>query len=184
MAIEAQNWNIEISKLKEKYESLRIQHRQMLGEDLERLGLKDLEALERRLEVALAQARHRKNQLLTEEMDALRRKERQLGDINKGLKMKAQSIGEGSMQGPWSFSAGATASSSDFSLQLPYHHSDGVGGSCDYELQALQTGYKPEPILEIGYHNCNAAQDEGPSSSSRGVTAAGTSSYTHGGWFL
>ncbi|GAB2233236.1 hypothetical protein Droror1_Dr00002455 [Drosera rotundifolia] len=38
-----------------------LMYRQMLGEDLERLGLKDLEALESRLEVALAQARHRKS---------------------------------------------------------------------------------------------------------------------------
>ncbi|GAB2290887.1 MADS-box transcription factor [Dionaea muscipula] len=159
-AIEAQNWNIEASKLKEQYESLKVKQRHLLGEDLGPLSVKELQKLESRIEVALAQTRQRKAQLLNEEMDALRRKERQLGDINKELKLK---ISDG-MQAPWSLNG---ASSSDLSLQLPYQ---------------LQIGYKHEPVLEIGYHNFNLAPDEGPSSSSRTI-AAGTSSYPHG-WFL
>ncbi|GAB2303415.1 MADS-box transcription factor [Dionaea muscipula] len=183
--IEAQNWHHELSKLKARYEALKVEQKHLLGEDLGVLSVKELEALERRLEVAVSHARQRKNQLLTQEMDALRRKERQLGDINKELKMKAQNMGE-EMQGLWSFNGGgaaAAASSSDFSLQLPYD-STGIGYD-DCDPPTLQIGYKPEPVLEIGYHQYNVvAQDEGPSSSSWSIGgASSTSLYPHG-WFL
>ncbi|KAI7757264.1 hypothetical protein M8C21_032255, partial [Ambrosia artemisiifolia] len=41
-----------------------------------------------KLEGALIQARQRKTQILVEQMEELRRKERELGDINKHLRMK------------------------------------------------------------------------------------------------
>ncbi|XP_047329390.1 agamous-like MADS-box protein MADS3 [Impatiens glandulifera] len=85
---ETQSWYQEVSKLKAKYESLQRNQRNLLGEDLGPLSVKELLNLEKQLEAALSQARHRKTQLMMEQMEELRRKERLLGDMNKQLKMK------------------------------------------------------------------------------------------------
>ncbi|GAB4861857.1 hypothetical protein Ancab_037113 [Ancistrocladus abbreviatus] len=181
-AYEAQNWYNELSKLKVKYDSLKRTQRHLLGEDLGPLSVKELQSLEKQLEGALAQARQRKTQLMTDQMEILRRKERQLGDINKELKLKFQ-IGEGHnfrpMQTSWSFNAAAAAAavgggggSSSFAIQPA--QSSGI--DCE---PALQIGYKPEPVLEIGYHHY-AAQDEGPSNPR---AMAGETTF-HQGWVL
>nr|CAB3488022.1 unnamed protein product [Digitaria exilis] len=62
--------------------------RHMLGEDLGPLSIKELQQLEKQLEYALSQARQRKTQMMMEQVDELRRKERQLGELNKQLKNK------------------------------------------------------------------------------------------------
>ncbi|ERM96536.1 hypothetical protein AMTR_s00001p00267050 [Amborella trichopoda] len=101
---ETQNWSQELSKLKAKYETLQRSQRHLLGEDLGPLSVKELQQLERQLEVALSQARQRKTQILMDQMEELRRKERRLGDINKQLKSKLESDGQGSfrgIQGTW-----------------------------------------------------------------------------------
>ncbi|XP_038877326.1 agamous-like MADS-box protein MADS3 isoform X2 [Benincasa hispida] len=89
---ETQNWFQEISKLKAKYESLCRTHRHLLGEDLGPLSVKELQNLEKQLEAALAQARQRKTQIMIEQMEDLRRKERQLGELNRELKLKASKV--------------------------------------------------------------------------------------------
>ncbi|KAA8515972.1 hypothetical protein F0562_019151 [Nyssa sinensis] len=85
---ETQSWYQEVSKLKAKYESLQRTQRHLHGEDLGPLSVKELQNLEKQLEAALAQARQRKTQIMIEQMEELRRKERQLGDMNKQLKIK------------------------------------------------------------------------------------------------
>ncbi|KAK1320635.1 MADS-box transcription factor 6 [Acorus calamus] len=57
---EVQNWYQEVSKLKAKYESLLRSQRNLLGEDLGPLSVKELQQLERQLEIALTQTRQRK----------------------------------------------------------------------------------------------------------------------------
>ncbi|KAL8495419.1 hypothetical protein ACS0TY_019527 [Phlomoides rotata] len=85
---EKQSWYQEVTKLKAKYEYLQRTQRQLLGEDLGPLSSKELQNLEKQLEGALAQARQRKTQIMMEQMEELRRKERQLGDMNKQLKIR------------------------------------------------------------------------------------------------
>ncbi|GMY09430.1 agamous-like MADS-box protein MADS3 [Fagus crenata] len=83
-----QSWYQEFAKLKAKYESLQSTQRHLLGEDLGPLSVKELQSLEKQREGALQLARQRKTQILTEEMEDLRKKERHLGDINQQLKIK------------------------------------------------------------------------------------------------
>ncbi|KAK1261808.1 MADS-box transcription factor 6 [Acorus gramineus] len=100
---EVQNWYQEVSKLKAKYESLLRSQRNLLGEDLGPLSVKELQQLERQLETALTQTRQRKTQLMLEEMEELRKKERQLGDLNRQLKNKLEAEGvsfRGVQEGP------------------------------------------------------------------------------------
>nr|ALB09085.1 AGL6 MADS-box protein [Alpinia hainanensis] len=84
------NWYHELSKLKAKYESLQRSYRHLLGEDLAQLNGKELQQLERQLESALSQARKRRTQLLSESIEELQRKERDLEEINKQLRAKLE----------------------------------------------------------------------------------------------
>ncbi|KAL7158591.1 hypothetical protein ABFS83_02G154400 [Erythranthe nasuta] len=144
---ETQSWYQEVSKLKAKYESLQRTQRHLLGEDLGPLSIKELQNLEKQLEVALVQARQRKTQLMMEQMEDLRRKERQLGDMNKQLKIRVslemstlEAEGQG-MRGlpcPWN-SGESAAAAGGFHLQLPPSN----------QVDNIE----PQPVLQMGYHD-------------------------------
>ncbi|KAF7079829.1 hypothetical protein CFC21_084004 [Triticum aestivum] len=93
---ETQSWYQEMSKLKAKFEALQRTQRHLLGEDLGPLSVKELQQLEKQLECSLSLARQRKTQLMMEQVEELRRKERQLGDINRQLKHKLDAEGSNS----------------------------------------------------------------------------------------
>ncbi|KAK1303107.1 MADS-box transcription factor 6 [Acorus calamus] len=133
---EVQNWYHEVSKLKAKYESLEQSQRHLLGEDLGPLSVKELQQLERQLEVALNQTRQRKTQLMLEQMEELRVKEHHLGVLNKQLKDKLEAE-EGStfrgVQGSWN--------------SVP------VISNNAFQIQPSQPNQMEcEPTLQIGYH--------------------------------
>lgn len=139
---ETQNWFQEVSKLKAKYESLQRTQRHLLGEDLGPLNVKELQNLEKQLEQALAQARRRKTQLMLEQMDDLRRKERELGDLNKKLKfqLEAEGLNLKAIQGLWTSNSDAAGTSS-----FHVHQSQPSPLECE-----------PEPVLQIGYQYVQA----------------------------
>nr|DAD18724.1 TPA_asm: hypothetical protein HUJ06_020187 [Nelumbo nucifera] len=130
-----QSWYQEVSKLKAKYESLQRSQRHLLGEDLGPLSVKELQNLEKQLEGSLSQARQRKAQIMMEQMEELRRKERHLGDINKQLKNKLEAEGQGSfraIQGSWD--------------------SITVVGNTTFSMQPSQSNPMDcEPTLQIGF---------------------------------
>ncbi|KAK6162421.1 hypothetical protein DH2020_002262 [Rehmannia glutinosa] len=137
---ETQSWCQEVSRLKAKYESLQRTQRHLLGEDLGPLSLKELQNLEKQLEGALVQARQRKTQIMMEQMEELRRKERQLGDMNKQLKIRVslemstlEAEGQGLKGHPCPWNGG-------FPLQVP--------ASNPMEIE-------PEPVRQIGYQHYN-----------------------------
>nr|ALM95509.1 AGAMOUS-like protein 6 [Nigella damascena] len=139
---ETQSWYQEVSKLKAKYESLQRSQRHLLGEDLGPLSVKELQNLEKQLEGALSQARQRKTQIMVEQMEELRRKERQLGDMNKQLKNKLEADTQGSyrvIQGSWESTA--LVGNNNFSG----HPSQSSSMDC-------------EPTLQIGYHQYVSAE--------------------------
>nr|AUW56532.1 AGL6 [Anthurium andraeanum] len=131
---ETQSWYQEVSKLKAKYESLMRAQRHLLGEDLGPLSVKELQQLERQLESALFQARQRKTQIMMDQMEELRKKERHLGEINKQLRNKLEAEGATfrAIQGSWE--SNAVAASNTFPA-----HSQSNAMDC-------------EPTLQIGYH--------------------------------
>ncbi|CAK9134485.1 unnamed protein product [Ilex paraguariensis] len=141
---ETQSWYQEVSKLNAKYEALQRTQRHLLGEDLGPLSVKELQNLEKQLEGALAQARQRKTQIMVEQMEELRRKERQLGDMNKQLKIKvslessqfeAEGQGFRTLPCPWN-------NSSTGNSNFPMH-----------PLQSNPMDCQPEPVLQIGYQH-------------------------------
>ncbi|KAG6477713.1 hypothetical protein ZIOFF_061143 [Zingiber officinale] len=112
----------------------------LLGEDLGPLSVKELQQLERQLESALSQAKQRKTQLMLDQMEELRKKERRLGEINKQLKeqLEAEGATYRAFQGPsWAATSdGATVDGNSFSLHPLQSHPN---MDC-------------EPTLHIGYH--------------------------------
>ncbi|XP_011034912.1 PREDICTED: MADS-box transcription factor 6 isoform X2 [Populus euphratica] len=146
---ETQSWYLEATKLKAKYESLQRTQRHLLGEDLGPLNVKELQNLEKQLEGALALARQRK-QVLTEQMEDLRKKERHLGDLNRHLKLKLEAEGQNlkAIQDYWN--SGAADGSSIFHL---------------HRAESSQMGCDPGPVLQIGYHHYVPAEGSSVSAS-------------------
>ncbi|KAL4352472.1 hypothetical protein GQ457_06G032450 [Hibiscus cannabinus] len=162
---ETQSWYQEVTKLKAKYEALQRTQRHLLGEDLGPLNVKELQNLEKQLEGALALARQRKTQIMIEQMEDLRKKERELGDLNKQLKIKLETEGQNlkTIQGLWSSGTAAAAESSSFALHPSHTHPM----DCDHE-----------PVLQIGYNHF--VQAEG---SSVPKSMAGETNFIHG-WVI
>ncbi|KAL6899525.1 hypothetical protein ACP4OV_006183 [Aristida adscensionis] len=138
---ESQSWYQEMSKLRAKFEALQRTQRHLLGEDLGPLSVKELQQLEKQLESALSQARQRKTQLMMEQVDELRRKERHLGELNRQLKHKLEAEGCSNyrtlQQAAWPAPAGAVMDhdGATFHVQPPAHS---AAMDCD-------------PTLQIGY---------------------------------
>ncbi|PON88068.1 MADS-box transcription factor [Trema orientale] len=89
---EAQNLLLEIPKLQAKYESLQRAERHFLGENLEELGQKELQNLEKRLDRTLTQARQRTMHMMVERLEELRRKVRDLEELHEQLKPKLDEV--------------------------------------------------------------------------------------------
>ncbi|KAF0901557.1 hypothetical protein E2562_003532 [Oryza meyeriana var. granulata] len=78
----------EYLKLKTRVEFLQTTQRNLLGEDLVPLSLKELEQLENQIEISLMNIRLSKNQQLLDQLFELKRKEQQLQDVNRDLRRK------------------------------------------------------------------------------------------------
>ncbi|CAL9082805.1 unnamed protein product [Musa acuminata var. zebrina] len=132
---ETQSWYQEFFKLKVKYESLQRSHRHLLGEDLGTLGVKELQQLEKQLDLALSQSRQTKLKLLMEQIEDLQKNERQLEEVNRKLKDKLQVEGSSStaIQRCWESKSMAEGT------PLPLH-------------PCPANAVYPEPTLQIGYY--------------------------------
>ncbi|XP_045802434.1 agamous-like MADS-box protein MADS3 [Trifolium pratense] len=164
---ETQSWYQEVSKLKVKYEALQKTQRQLLGEDLGPLNIKELHNLEKQLEGALAQARQRKTQIMVEQMEELRKRECHLGDMNKQLRLKLESEGFNlkAMGSLWS--SNSIAGNSNFTFQPPQTNPM----TMNMDIQA-------EPFLQIGYQQYVQAEASNVSKS-----MACETNFMHG-WIL
>ncbi|BAT94159.1 MADS-box transcription factor 17 NMADS3 RMADS213 [Vigna angularis] len=78
----------ELLVLRVKYESLQRTQRNLLGEELEPLSMKELHSLEKQLDRTLAQARKHLSQKLVSRIDELRGKVCNLEQINRNLESK------------------------------------------------------------------------------------------------
>ncbi|KAJ6703175.1 SERUM RESPONSE FACTOR-like protein [Salix viminalis] len=84
----------EYLKLKGRYESLQRTQRNLLGEDLGPLSSKDLESLERQLDMSLKQIRSTRTQYMLDQLNDLQHKEHMLTAANKSLKERVRNISE------------------------------------------------------------------------------------------
>ncbi|KAL0711364.1 hypothetical protein Bca4012_018342 [Brassica carinata] len=114
------------------------------------MSVKELQVLERQLEAALAATLKRKTQVMMEEMEDLRKKERQLGDINKQLKIKVEGHAFKTLQDLWPNKAASVPSDPKNS---------------EFPIQPSSVDCNTEPFLQIGFQQHYYMQGEGSSKS-------------------
>ncbi|CAN4123371.1 unnamed protein product [Withania somnifera] len=85
----------EYLKLKGRYEALQRSQRNLLGEDLGPLNSKELESLERQLDMSLKQIRSTRTQLMLDQLTDLQRKLMEGSQVNLQWQPNAQDVGYG-----------------------------------------------------------------------------------------
>ncbi|KAJ7943311.1 MADS-box transcription factor [Quillaja saponaria] len=90
--METQKSYHEYLKLKSKVEVLQRSQRNLLGEDLEHFGMKELEQLESQMDSSLKKVRSTKTQYMLDQISALQNKEDMLLETNKSLRSKLEEI--------------------------------------------------------------------------------------------
>ncbi|KAL1310225.1 MADS-box transcription factor 23 isoform X6 [Arachis hypogaea] len=85
-------WQREAAMLRQQLQNLQESHRQMMGEELSGMTVKDLHSLENQLEVSLHGVRAKKEQLLMEEIQELNRKGNLIHQENMELYKKVNLI--------------------------------------------------------------------------------------------
>ncbi|KAI3467216.1 hypothetical protein Pfo_023879 [Paulownia fortunei] len=80
----------EYLKLKARVEVLQQSQRHLLGEDLGKLGAKELDQLECVLDTSLKQIRLKETQLMFERLSGLQQKEKNLMEVNRALRSKLE----------------------------------------------------------------------------------------------
>ncbi|CAL9136768.1 unnamed protein product, partial [Musa textilis] len=144
----------EYLKLKARVEALQRSQRNLLGEDLGPLSIKELEQLERQLDASLRQIRSTRTQCMLDQLADLQRREQMLCEANKALKMRLDEGNQANQQQLWDPNAHAVA----YCRHQPQPQGDGF-------FQPIEC----EPTLQIGYHPDQmaiAAAAPGPSVSS------------------
>ncbi|XP_047963163.1 MADS-box protein 04g005320-like [Salvia hispanica] len=81
---------LECLKLKSRVEVLQQSQRHLLGEDLGKFGVRELDQLECVLDASLNRIRSKQTQHMFEQLSGLQRKEKDLMDINRALRKKLE----------------------------------------------------------------------------------------------
>uniref|UniRef100_A0AAU7LJE9 MADS47 n=1 Tax=Hippophae rhamnoides TaxID=193516 RepID=A0AAU7LJE9_9ROSA len=127
----------EYFKLKARYEALQRNQRNLLGEDLGHLSSKELESLERQLDMSLKQIRSTRTQYMLDQLTDLQYKEHFLNEANKTLKQRL-------MEG-YQISAlqlNPNADEMGYGRQTAHPQDDGFFHPLECE-PTLQIGYQP-----------------------------------------
>lgn len=135
----------EYMKLKARYEDLQRTQRNLLGEDLGPLNSKQLESLERQLDMSLKQIRSIRTQNMLDTLNDLQRKEHMLNEANMSLRERLMEANQvPSLQwNPNGHDMGYDHEGARQQAAQPQHHTGGA--------EAFFHPLGCEPTLQIGY---------------------------------
>ncbi|CAA2978716.1 truncated transcription factor CAULIFLOWER A-like [Olea europaea subsp. europaea] len=85
-----ENWRNEIDNLKKTIQDLEARDMHLAGENLSSLGMKDLKQLERQLRIGVERIRSKKRRTIAEQINYLKRKQRDLQEENLHLQKKVK----------------------------------------------------------------------------------------------
>ncbi|GAB4839750.1 Agamous-like MADS-box protein mads4 [Ancistrocladus abbreviatus] len=142
----------EYLKLKARYEALQRTQRNLLGEDLGPLSSKELESLERQLDMSLKQIRSTRTQCMLDQLNDLQRKEHVLNEANRSLKQRLLEANQAT-----SLQWNPNGHDIGYGRQPAQPQGDGFFHPLECE-PTLQIGYQPDPITVAA-----AAAAAGPS---------------------
>nr|CAA08805.2 MADS-box protein, GSQUA1 [Gerbera hybrid cultivar] len=120
-------WTQECNKLKSRAELLQRNLRHYMGEDIESLGLREIQNLEQQLDTALKRIHSKKNQLLHQSISELQKKEKAIQEQNntliKNIKEKEKTITQKAQWEPHNYGPNTTP----LLFSLPPHSSLNIG---------------------------------------------------------
>lgn len=126
----------EYLKLKARVDNLQRTQRNLLGEDLESLGIKELEHLEKQLDSSLKHIRSTRTQHMVDQLTELQKKEQMFCEANKCLRRRLEESNQVIWQHAWEQSERhSEVQPQQLNGNNFFHPLDGAG----------------EPTLQIGY---------------------------------
>uniref|UniRef100_A0A7C9CUP6 MADS-box transcription factor n=1 Tax=Opuntia streptacantha TaxID=393608 RepID=A0A7C9CUP6_OPUST len=156
----------EYLKLKAKVDVLQRSQRNILGEDLAELSIKELEQLENQLDKSLRQIRSSKTQHMVDQLADLQRKEEMLLEANRVLKTKLEES-YAALRSNWE----AEATQNDPYARQPHQPVEPFFEPLPCNNNTIQIGYST-----AGHHQMNAT------TSAQNVAAFAPAH--HAGWML
>ncbi|XP_074328226.1 MADS-box transcription factor 23-like [Apium graveolens] len=140
---EVQFWKGEAERLRQQLQYLQQSHRQLLGEELSGLTMKDLQNLENRLELSLKGVRMQKEQILTDEIEDLNKKGNLIHQENIELYKKVNLMQEENKELHKKVNGSVSSNETNISPRTPFCISNG------YDLHAPISLQLSQPIPEV-----------------------------------
>ncbi|PON71785.1 MADS-box transcription factor [Parasponia andersonii] len=144
-ASEVKFWQREATTLRQELQYLQECQRQLMGEELSGLSIKDLQNLENQLEMSLKGVRTKKDQILTDEIKELNRKGNLIHQENIELYKKADLMRKENVELQRKAYGASNANEANRSTSLGYTISNGYDAQTPIHLQLSQPQPQPQP---------------------------------------
>ncbi|XBI37729.1 hypothetical protein VPH35_122962 [Triticum aestivum] len=137
----------EYLKLKARVDNLQRTQRNLLGEDLDSLGIKELESLEKQLDSSLKHIRTTRTQHMVDQLTELQRREQMFSEANKCLRIKLEESNQVHGQQLWEHNNNVLSYERQPEVQPPMHGGNGFFHPLDAAGEpTLHIGYPPESL--------------------------------------